>query len=483
MPARDSSNGPVRPAGAVGLLLVLLIPLMLLGLLFVHHQLDRSMRVQLAVERAERQTSELLVLQLDEETGLRGFISTGRRGLFLEPYVRAVKRFDPAVKALKSALGEAGADGVITVVDRVEAANDAWQETVASPLLSGNVAPASSLQVRGKYLVDGIRSDVAVIRAALAQTGRESAARTSSTIELTLWLGVLVVAGIGLAGWLYVRQRTKIDRRLAEQQQSLAIAHQAYATEKRIADTLRDAFLVQSLPVLPSLGFHAQYVPSSVEAKVGGDWYDAFDLADGRVFFSIGDVAGHGIDAAVAMNRARQSIIAAALHENDPGTVLTRANATIVAQESPMVTALCGYIEPRTGGIRYAGAGHPPPILASAAGEVSTLPPGGIPLGIIENATFETVEAVAAPSAVLVLYTDGVSEHGRDLVEGERRLLETVSEVAASRAADPASAIREAIFRTAPPTDDVAILTVTFRGAPVAPDVVGAVRPQSGRPA
>ena len=459
----------------MGALFLFLVPVMLLGVVFVNQQLDRAVLVQRAVEDAERRTSDILVLQLDEETGLRGYIATGRRELFLEPYLRAVERFPPAVDALRAALEAADADQALPEVDRIVAANALWQAAVASPTLTAGNTVGAPVQLHGKNLVDGVRAAVAAIGSALAAAGARSAARTSSTIEFTLWAGVLAVVGIGLAGVLYARQRAAVERTLLEQQKSLAIAQQAYATEKRIADTLRDAFIVRALPVLPGVGFHAQYVPSSVEAQVGGDWYDAFELADGRVFFSIGDVAGHGLDAAVAMNRARQAIVAAALHENDPGTVLTRANETILTHEARMVTALCGYIDPGKFEVCYAGAGHPPPILALPGRPATTLATGGIPLGVVAGTAYQTSRASAGPEGVLVLYTDGVTKHGRDVVAGEQRLLATVAEVAAAPGLDPAAAIREAIFRDAAPADDVAILTVTFRTPK--PAVVGVVRP------
>jgi serine phosphatase RsbU (regulator of sigma subunit) len=77
-----------------------------------------------------------------------------------------------------------------------------------------------------------------------------------------------------------------------------------YENEKRIADALQSAFVQKALPVIPNLGFHASYMPAGAEARVGGDWYDAFELPGGRILFSIGDVAEHGVEAAVFMSRA-----------------------------------------------------------------------------------------------------------------------------------------------------------------------------------
>jgi serine phosphatase RsbU (regulator of sigma subunit) len=249
-----------------------------------------------------------------------------------------------------------------------------------------------------------------------------------------------------------------------------------YDNQKRIADALQTAFLNTNLPSAPSLGLHATYIPAVREAQVGGDWYDAFELPDKRILFSIGDVAGHGLDAAIVMSRARQAIIAAALHENDPGKVLGRANDAILLQDARMVTAICGYIDPTTFEVTYATAGHPPPILARAGSPAAFLPHAGIPLGILASESYPTFVATAADGAVMVLYTDGVIEHKRDIVVGETRLLEAVSRAVHDE--DPALTIQRLIFAGEPPTDDVAILTVTFRTPPGAPAVasIGALQ-------
>ena len=85
-----------------------------------------------------------------------------------------------------------------------------------------------------------------------------------------------------------------------------------------MADTLQRALLPERLPVDDRLAFDAAYLPGASEAIVGGDWYDAFRLPDGRIAFSIGDVAGHGLRAAIVMGEVRQAFRAAALNPNSP---------------------------------------------------------------------------------------------------------------------------------------------------------------------
>ncbi|MEA2663736.1 MAG: hypothetical protein QOI11_680, partial [Candidatus Eremiobacteraeota bacterium] len=230
--------------------------------------------------------------------------------------------------------------------------------------------------------------------------------------------------------------------------------------EQSVAAQLYEAFQ-QRLPVLRSLGFSATYVPASTGAT-GGDWYDAFELPDGRILFSIGDVAGHGVEAAVAMGRARQAILAVALGATDPGEVFERANLTMMLQDTKFATAICGYVDPATLRVTYATAGHPPAIMVGADHMARHLPYDGLPLGVAHDAAYPSFEVQAEHGALLVLYTDGLLEYDRDLFAGERRILEAVSTVASRRIDNPAAAIRDAIFARYEPTDDVAVMTIAF---------------------
>ncbi|HVA37827.1 MAG TPA: SpoIIE family protein phosphatase [Candidatus Dormibacteraeota bacterium] len=240
-----------------------------------------------------------------------------------------------------------------------------------------------------------------------------------------------------------------------------------YEQEKLVADTLQEAFSSKSLAQTPEVAFQGSYVPAARDAKVGGDWFDAFELPDGRLLFSIGDVAGHGLDAAVTMNRVRQAILAAAVHDDDPGSVLTNVNTVALLQESGMVTALCGYIDVGTFTVRYASAGHPPPILHGPEGSARVLPLGGLPLGILHDASYATHTLVAEPRSMMVVYTDGVVEWKQDPVEGEQELLRAVTYVASTAHENDARAIHNAVFKGALPLDDVAIMVARF-GTPSA---------------
>lgn len=249
-----------------------------------------------------------------------------------------------------------------------------------------------------------------------------------------------------------------------EDHRKLESLQAAYESEKRIAETLQRAFLPHSFPIVPGLVLDAFYAPAEREGLIGGDWYDAMLLPDGRLLVSIGDVAGHGLEAAVLMNHVRQAIAFAALQEADCGQVLARANAALLAQDAALVTALCGIIDPgrRTGS--FASAGHPPAILVRR-GAVVTLPIGGLPLGV-EEMHFDTYRIEDLADALLVLYSDGAIEHDRDPIAGADQLCAVAGTVAAAGQRRPARAIYDGIFAGTTPHDDVAIMTVCFTGSP-----------------
>lgn len=234
-------------------------------------------------------------------------------------------------------------------------------------------------------------------------------------------------------------------------------------TEHRLVTKLQEAFAPQRLPAISNIGFSATYLPAATNATVGGDWYDAFELPHGRIMFSIGDVVGHGIEAAVTMSRVRQAIVTAALQDSDPATVLARTNETLMLQDERFATAICGYIDPGTLQVTYATAGHPPAILVDKDGSAKLLQYDGVPLGVSAGSAYRTFTLQAQYDSLLVLYTDGLLEYGHDLIAGERRMLEVAKNIALQRLTDSAGAIEDAIFKDCAPLDDVAILTIAFR--------------------
>jgi PAS domain S-box-containing protein len=233
---------------------------------------------------------------------------------------------------------------------------------------------------------------------------------------------------------------------------------------------LSELFSPQDLPVLASLSLDALYVPAEHLAKVGGDFYETFVLPDGRLLVAIGDVAGHGLAAAMIMERVRNAIVMSSIDSDDPSWILKKVNRVLALRsQASFVTALVGVIDPRAGTFTYASAGHHGPVLAEPEREAGSLPTGGVPLGVSDDPDFPTFLSAIAPNATLVLYTDGLTEFNRDIEDGERRLLAAAARVVRSGETRPAHAIQCEVLAGAQPIDDVALLTITFRGASGSP--------------
>jgi PAS domain S-box-containing protein len=245
---------------------------------------------------------------------------------------------------------------------------------------------------------------------------------------------------------------------------AVAIEHaRLYDRERRVAVTLQDAALPKKLPVVPGLTFSAVYQAGRSEAQVGGDWYDAFRLGDGRIIVSIGDVMGSGLDAAVTMGAVRQVIRGAAQIYAEPVAVLNAADRALRSEQPDrIVTAFVGLIDPLTLTFTYASAGHPPPLVRGEDGTIAELAGSGPPLGLREpGGSLEMPRAITlSDRSLLVLYTDGLTESTRDILEGERRLHAALNDARVLESAEAAGAIRDVVLEQA--HDDVAILTVRF---------------------
>lgn len=232
-----------------------------------------------------------------------------------------------------------------------------------------------------------------------------------------------------------------------------------YARQQRVAEALQNASLPTSLPDIPGLRICATYRAGVKESEIGGDWYDAFELPDGELVLSVGDVAGKGLKAAVAMGAVRQAIRAAAFEGASPAEVLNRSNRLLCHQGIGMVTAAIAILNVETGALTFATAGHPP-ILCVRAGEAPRrFTTEGLPLGVLPRYVFAQESAVIDRGSLLVFYTDGLLEFSRDVMAGELAMTGAVENEVASPAVNSAESIVARVLTTNP-IDDVAALTI-----------------------
>ncbi|MGH2454402.1 MAG: SpoIIE family protein phosphatase [bacterium] len=260
----------------------------------------------------------------------------------------------------------------------------------------------------------------------------------------------------------YTEEHARLIQPIADQL-ALTVEHaRLYEQQRRLAadlsDTVHRALLPKDLPEVPFAALAAFYRPADPEGKVGGDWYDAVLLPDDRLLLSIGDVAGHGLAAASEMGQARHIIRAYALEGRQPAQILTALNQVFWRlPETPHLSVWVGTVDPFTGRLDHSSAGTPPPYLL-AGREITPLDAGGPPLGSSPGFAYAEEQAALGPGMRLLLYTDGLIEVTRDVVEGERRLREALAATAGAPGPAAGEILLREVLRGVEPQDDVALL-------------------------
>jgi anti-sigma regulatory factor (Ser/Thr protein kinase) len=194
--------------------------------------------------------------------------------------------------------------------------------------------------------------------------------------------------------------------------EGLRRAAQEVEVERSVTATLQHSLLRERLPEIPGMTFAARYLPGSAEAEIGGDWYDVIPLRDGKAGIVIGDVVGRGIAAAARMAHLQSAVRAYALEGLRPSVVLERTDA--FAQELErrgMATLLYAVLDPEAGTLRFASAGHPPPLVLTPAGAaIFAEGRSGSPLGTVTFPSYEESVVALEPGSTVLLYTDGLVE-------------------------------------------------------------------------
>jgi PAS domain S-box-containing protein len=216
------------------------------------------------------------------------------------------------------------------------------------------------------------------------------------------------------------------DRRRYEQE-----LLQARRRERDIATELQRSLLGGASPSWEGLEIDVFYRPAVAGLEVGGDWYDAFALDERRVALVIGDVVGRGIGAAATMGQLRSAVRALASTRLAPGALLTALDRFAASHEvGRMTTIVYAELELGGGALRYAVAGHPPPVLARAGERPRFLDEGrSMPLDTAPEPVARPEATVAlVPGDRLVFYTDGLVERrDRPLVDGLEQLRDEIA--------------------------------------------------------
>ena len=231
-----------------------------------------------------------------------------------------------------------------------------------------------------------------------------------------------------------------------------------YEHERDVAERLQRAMLTD-LPAHGRLEFIARYLPAEAGLNVGGDWYDAFERPDGDVIAAVGDVTGHGLQAAALMGQLRTTLRAYAIDAPGPGEVLTRMHRLLShLQPDDLATAVLAQMS-SDGLLRWANAGHPPPLLRTPDGVVTTLDGHDFLLGMpLEGSELREYSIRLEPGSVVLFYTDGLIERrGIPLDESIDRLVEAFADAGGDLDAVADSVVVE-MLRDSAREDDTCLL-------------------------
>ncbi|MGW3623725.1 ATP-binding SpoIIE family protein phosphatase [Streptomyces sp. NPDC000880] len=311
----------------------------------------------------------------------------------------------------------------------------------------------------------------------------------------------LIVAGRTMGAWMAAFKHpvaftpdersvlTTVARMLA---QALARAEVA-ESERELSLGLQRSMMPVLGPEVPGMSVAARYVPTGGGLQVGGDWYDMIPMPTGRIALVIGDVQGHDVRAAGLMGQLRIALRAYASEGHRPDAVLSRASRFLhglhdyfgadsyeEGDHSSPRFATCLYLEvdPPTGRIEIARAGHPEPVVRTSDGTVLVRPTdGGLPLGIDPDTDYPTTRLVLEPGETLMICTDGLLETGgHDLDTGLARLRKVLEDHADQSLEELADALVQAVHGPASHSttgpladrreDDIAVLLISRDGTP-----------------
>jgi serine phosphatase RsbU (regulator of sigma subunit)/FixJ family two-component response regulator len=248
---------------------------------------------------------------------------------------------------------------------------------------------------------------------------------------------------------------------------TVALANlRTFTEEHRLALALQSAFLPGSLRVRGGIEVAARYEASDARLDVGGDFYDAFDLPDGRVAVVIGDVQGHSLRAATVMAEVRMTLRAYLREGHGAATALDLLNAALRDDHPEFATVCVCVLDPASGALELTDAGHLPAFLVRADGTVDRAKSGSRLLGVPSPDERPAHHDVLEPGDLLVLVTDGLVERrGGSLVDALDRLARVASE---NVGVGPAVLCDRLVAAFDDPgrEDDVAVVAVARQASP-----------------
>jgi hypothetical protein len=367
-------------------------------------------------------------------------------------------------------------DLLVELLDRIRSALDA--DTAAVLLREGNSDDLVARAARGleEEVRQGVRVPIGVGFAGSIAKHKTPVVleRVDSTTVANpiLWekgirkmLGVPLLTGGAIMGVLHVG---RLDDRpfsghntallqLAAERVVTAIHSRQLAVESAAAALLERGLQPGRLPRVPGVQLAARYVPAE-NRLIGGDWYDAFTVPSGRLWLVVGDVAGHGLNAAVVMGRVKSALRAYTLMCDTPQEALRRTDRKVQHFEiGAMITVVCATSSPPYDRFEICSAGHPPPVIARPGRPTEFVPSQAEPpLGALNDVERTSHSVDMDDGTTLVLYTDGLVETRDEPISDGLRKLRTA--VQADNPAFVCQTVMHNLIGNRAAIDDIAVL-------------------------
>jgi serine phosphatase RsbU (regulator of sigma subunit) len=230
--------------------------------------------------------------------------------------------------------------------------------------------------------------------------------------------GVLISMTAALMTDRIARRRGQAEQLASTLDRVASENRSMYDQQRSIAQTLQHALLPTSLPELQGIETSACYVPAASGIDIGGDWYDLLPAGEQGLILLIGDVSGHGLEAATTMASLRFAALAYAAKEPRPGALLESLSAFIARTPSRhFATVMCALLNVRASRLTIASAGHLPPLLISGQESEFVDQRTGPALGVSPEASYEETNIAMPPSATLIAFTDGLVERRGEILD------------------------------------------------------------------
>lgn len=254
-------------------------------------------------------------------------------------------------------------------------------------------------------------------------------------------------------------------------------AKERIQSELKVATDIQASLLPRLFPAFPDRPELDIYASMDPAKEVGGDFYDFFFIDDRNLCFLIADVSDKGVPAALYMMVAKTLLKSEGQRLGEPDQILSCVNNILASDNDTCMfaTVFCAILDTVTGEVRFANAGHNPPLIMDAKGIRYLNPKSGFVLGPMPDSAYETERITLQPGDKLFLYTDGVTEasnHAQE-VYGEPQLLKALQHAAKEDLADLIYYIRAEVARHAngaPQSDDITMVAITYRGTTRADD-------------